>query len=84
MSTKMVTAKEAEALAQQAIQNYLNSCNLQTVEDAGNALMKLCSVAGLAMCATVGQDEAVARLEGTAAHIAKPQFSGAYKMEMAN
>jgi len=82
--TKMVTPKEAEALAQQAIQNYLNACHLQTVEDSGNALMKLCSVAGLMMCATIGQDEAVARLQGTAAHIAKPKFSGAWKMERAN
>lgn len=62
----------------------VNACNLQTVDDAGNALMKLCSMAGLMMCATVGQEEAVARLEGTAAHIAKPQFSGAWKMERAN
>lgn len=82
--SKMVTPQEAEALAQQAVQNYLNACHLQTTADAGNALMKLCSVAGLAMCATVGQDEAVARLQGTAAHIAKPQFSGNWKMERAN
>lgn len=82
--SQMVTPKEAEELAQKAIQNYLNACHLQTVEDAGNALMKLVSVAGLMMCATVGQDDAVARLQGTAAHIAKPKFSGPWKMERAN
>lgn len=82
--SQMVTPKEAEILAQQAIQTYLNSCHLQTPTDAGNALMKLCSVAGLMMCATVGQQEAVARLEGTAAFIAQHQFSGPWKMERAN
>lgn len=52
--------------------------------DWGDSEGKLCSVAGLMMCATIGQDEAVARLQGTAAHIAKPKFSGAWKMERAN
>lgn len=82
--SQMVTPKEAEILAQQAIQNYLNACCLQTATDAGNALMKLCSVAGLVMCATVGQEEAVARLEGTAAYIGQPQFSGGWKMGKVN
>ncbi|QRM19527.1 hypothetical protein GBK02_08995 [Dechloromonas sp. TW-R-39-2] len=77
----MVTQQEAEKLAQKHVQDYLNACGLDTVEDAGNALMKLCSVAGVMMCATVGQDDAVARLEGTAAFIAKPQFAGKWKQE---
>ena len=82
MAEKMVTQAEAELLAKDAIQNYLNACRLQTVEDAGNALMKLVSVAGVTMCATLGQDEAVARMEGTAAFIAKQNF-GQWKMERA-
>lgn len=76
----MVTQEEAEALARTAVQTYLNACNLQTVEDAGNALMKLVSVAGVTMCATLGQEDAVARLEGTAAFIAKQNF-GKFKMD---
>ena len=69
----MITAAEAEKLAQQKMQEYVNACKCDTVEDAGNALMKMVSMCGLAMCATVGQHEAVARLEGTAAYIAKTQ-----------
>lgn len=80
----MVTQQEAEQLAQQAIQSYLNACKLQTVEEAGNALMKLVSVAGVMMCAAVGQDDAVARLEGTAAFVAKKEFSGPWKVERAH
>lgn len=66
----MVNQKEAETLAQKHIQDYLNACNLDTPQDAGNALMKLCSVAGVMMCAAVGYDEAIDRLYGTAAFIA--------------
>ena len=69
----MITEAEAEKLAQQKMQEYVNACGCDTVEDVGNALLKLVSMCGLAMCATVGQHEAVARLEGTAAHIAKAQ-----------
>lgn len=77
----MVTQQEAEKLAHKHAQDYLNACGLDTVEDAANALMKLCSVAGVMMCATVGQDEAVARLECTVEFIAKPQFAGKWKQE---
>jgi len=65
----MVTQAEAEVLARAAIQKYLNDCNLQTTDDAGNALMKLVSVAGVTMAAVAGGAEAVARLEATAAFI---------------
>ncbi|MGJ7544594.1 hypothetical protein [Variovorax sp. LT1R16] len=65
-ASRMVTPAEAERLARDAVQNYANACNLQTTEDAGNALMKLVSVAGITMSALVGADEAAARLEGTA------------------
>lgn len=71
----MIKPSEAEALANALIQDYVKACDCATQEDVGNVLMKLVSVAGLGMCATVGQAEAVARLEGTAAHIAKPQYS---------
>lgn len=80
----MVTQQQAEALAKQKIQEYLNACALDTVQDAGNALMKLCSVAGVMMCATVGYDEAVDRLEGTAAFIAKAMKGVKYRSERAN
>ncbi|MEE7625402.1 hypothetical protein V3O24_04450 [Methylobacter sp. Wu8] len=77
----MITPQEAEKLAAETIKNYMNACQLQTTQDAGNALMKLVSMAGLAMCATVGQKEAVDRLQGTAAYIAQPKYSGPWKQE---
>ena len=69
----MITPKEAEALAQKAMQEYVNACKCDTPQDVGNALMKMVSMCGLGMCAVVGQQEAVARLEGTAAYVAKSQ-----------
>lgn len=80
----MVTSQEAEQLAQKCIQDYLNACGLITVEDAGNALMKLCSVAGVMMVATVGRADAVARLEGTASYIAKSMGGTRLKKQLAN
>lgn len=82
MSTdkKMISAAEAELLARKVLQEYVSACNCQNVQDIANVLMKACSVAGLMMVATVGKDEAVARLDGTAAFIDKQNF-GAFKME---
>lgn len=69
----MITPQQAEALAQKTMQDYVNQCGCATTEDVGNALMKLVSMCGLGMCATVGQADAVARLQGTANYIAKTQ-----------
>lgn len=77
----MITPDEAEALANKLIGEYLTACKLDTQQQAGDALMKLVSVAGLAMCATVGQHQAVERLLGTATYISKPQFAGPWKRE---
>jgi hypothetical protein len=77
----MLTAKQAEALAQQAMQDYVNKCGCNTPQDVANVLMKLVSMCGLGMCATVGQREAVDRLQGTTDYIAKAQAGVNWKME---
>jgi hypothetical protein len=46
--------------------------------------MKLASMCGLGMCATVGQEEAVARLQGTTDHIAKTQAGKNWHCERVN
>lgn len=76
----MITQKEAEALATKHVQDYVAACHVRDLEDLGNVLLKLLSVTGQAILATQGQKTAVEMLEGTAAHLAKPQFSQVYKM----
>lgn len=80
----MITPQEAEVLAQKYMQDYIAQCKCNSTDDVGNALMKLVSMCGLGMCATVGQKEAVARLDGTAAYIAKTEAGKNWKMERAN
>lgn len=67
----MVSQQQAEELAKKHLQEYLNACGLDTTQDAGNALMKMCSVAGVMMVATVGYDDAVQRMYGTAEFVEK-------------
>ena len=69
----MITPKEAERLANQTITDYVNACACDSNENVANVLMKLASMCGLAMCATVGQEEAVARMIGTANYIANQE-----------
>lgn len=80
----MITEASAETLARELIQKYLNECKLDTIEDAGNALMKLCSVTGVAMCATVGHQEAVSRLHATAAYIERTMSNEIWTFDRAN
>lgn len=62
----MITSQEAEALAIKAMDDYVGQCDCKTDEDVANVLMKLCSVAGVAMSMRVGRIDAVNRLIGTA------------------
>ena len=80
----MITPQKAESLAQKMMQDYVTACKCDTPQDVANALMKLVSMCGLGMCATVGQPEAVARLEGTAAYITKTQAGSNWRCERAN
>ncbi len=78
-----LNAAEVEPLAQQAMQDYVKACGCNSTQDVANVLMKLVSMCGLGMCATVGQGEAVDRLQGTTDYIAKAQDGVHWKMERA-
>lgn len=78
----MITPKEAEALATKHVQDYVAACQVSNLEDLGNVLLKLLSVTGQAILATQGQETAIAMLEGTALHLAKPEFSKPYTMSV--
>lgn len=77
----MITQLEAEALATKKVQEYVNACGCNTVEDIGKVLLKLLSTTGQAMVATQGQAVAVDMVAATAEHLAKPEFNTPYKME---
>lgn len=77
----MITPHEADDLAQKTIQEYVNACRCNSTQDIGNVLMKLASMCGLAMCATVGHAEAVSRLQGTTDYIEKSQAGKKWKQE---
>lgn len=80
----MITSSEAEELAQATMQEYVTKCGCNSTTDVANVLMKLVSMCGLGMCATVGQQEAVARLQGTTDYIAKTEAGKHWNMERTN
>lgn len=80
----MLSHSQAEALAQQHMQDYVKACECASHNDVANALMKLVSMCGLGMCAVVGQEEAAARLQGTADYIATTQAGVNWRSERAN
>lgn len=77
----MITQQEAEALAHTTIETYINRCSCKTIEEVGNALMKLTAMCGISLVATQGQAEAVHIVEAVKLQIAKPQFSKTVRIE---
>jgi len=77
----MITQADAEKLATEKIQEYVNECHCLNNMDVGNVLMKLLSTTGQAILATQGQAKAVAIVEGTAKHLAKDQFKGLWSRD---
>lgn len=69
----MITPKEAEVLAHQTLEEFVNKCGCMNTQDVANVMMKLASMCGLGMCAVVGRDEAVDRMQQTTDYIAKAQ-----------
>lgn len=68
---KTLTPQQAEVLAKKAVGDYLTACNLQDTSQIGDALMKLCSVAGVLMANAEGSEQAFDRLLGTAQFVLK-------------
>lgn len=68
-----VTPAKAEALATKAVGDFISACHLQTEdrELLGNVLMKLVSVAGIAMAAAEGKAQASHRLRSVAGFVMK-------------
>ncbi|MDB5243512.1 MAG: hypothetical protein JWP57_4137 [Spirosoma sp.] len=69
----MITSDEAEKLALRTMEEYVAGCGCVSEQDVANVLMKLASVIALGMCAVVGPEDAVARLEGTARFVEASQ-----------
>lgn len=71
----MITPQEAEKLAHDTIEQYVNTAECRSVEDVANVLMKLASMAGLAMAAVVGREEAGQRMSAAAWNAANATIS---------
>jgi|LakMenE18May11ns_1017448.scaffolds.fasta_scaffold8374605_2 hypothetical protein len=84
MCKKLITSREAEILAKQAMTDYVNSCHCQNQVDVANVLMKLVSVCGVGMVATVGHSDAVARMQGATDYISENVSPTPWKVTRAN
>ena len=75
----MITPKEADKLAQEALQDYVNKCQCESDQDAANVIMKMTSLCGMAMCALVGHAEAVERMVDTTEYVNQTQAGKTWK-----
>lgn len=78
----MITPSDAEILATKTIEAYINECQCGSEKDIANVLMKLASMCGLAMCAVVGQEDAVNRMQGTTNRIAAPENAAKWNRDV--
>lgn len=67
----MVTPEAAEQMCNKLVEAYINACKPRNMDDVANVTLKLISMAGLALAATHGKDEAVALIHCVAEHVGK-------------
>lgn len=60
----MVTQETAERMCNKLVEAYINACKPRDMDDVRN--LKLIGMAGLALVATHGKDEAVALIQAAA------------------
>lgn len=65
----MVTQEVAEKMCNKLVESYLNACRPRDMDDLRNLTLKLISMAGLALAATHGKEEAVALIHSVAEHV---------------
>lgn len=65
----MVTPETAERMCNKLVEAYINACKPRNMDDVANVTLKLISMAGLALAATHGKDEAVALIRSVAEHV---------------
>lgn len=67
----MITPDQAEQVTQRLIEGYINAAKPRDMDDVAGLLLKLISMAGLALAATHDKDDAVQALNLAAEHLAK-------------
>lgn len=65
----MVTQEIAERMCNKLVESYINACKPRDMTDVRNLTLKLISMAGLALAATQGKEEAVAMIQSVAEHV---------------
>jgi hypothetical protein len=65
----MVTQETAERMCNKLVESYINACKPNDMDDVRNFTLKLISMAGLALAATQGKEEAVALIQSVAVHV---------------
>ncbi len=67
----MIKPEEAEKLAIEKVNEYLQACGCETCLDYSQALMKLASVSGCLMVAATGTENGIRMMKNTANFIEK-------------
>lgn len=70
----MVTPQEAEELAHATVELYLNKCQPQNMDDAFKVLIKLFSMAGIALVANGGKERALNVASDTIQNMSRPDI----------
>ncbi|MCE1001856.1 hypothetical protein [Pseudomonas sp. NMI1173_11] len=65
----MVTQEAAEKMCNKLVEAYINACKPRDLNDVRNVTLKLISMAGLALAATHGKEDAVALIHSVAEHV---------------
>lgn len=71
----MITPEEGERRANELVNAYITNAEPETATDVANLLMKLAGVAGLAMAAFVGPEEATERMQSCVTRVRAAKLS---------
>ena len=66
---KWSTQKQQSACATSWLRRYINACKPRDMDDVRHLTLKLISMAGLALAATQGKEEAVSLIQSVAVHV---------------
>jgi hypothetical protein len=76
----MISPQEAEALAQVTVETFVSCCGAADADDARRAVIKLFSMAGIALVAIAGRERALEILDETKQNMSRTDLVARLEM----
>lgn len=80
----MIDQKEADALAVETLEGFINDCDCKSLVEVSKTLITMLTTVGASLNATQGQERTAKAFDLLAIELVKPQYANVARIERVN